>query len=174
MLERYRTHVIDQALTVVKAHEGVTCLFITPSFLEPLCDRINLRRAGFTGVFCTGAGITPEFHRYAVEELLDGVYFAPAYSGTFMGLAAHKPRAPGEGWALAYYPASPRAAIDVVEPARPDRVVEYGDTGRVRITTLTKECFLPGLLEDDLAEREPPCAQYPWDGVRNVRPFSGR
>ena len=27
-------------------------------------------------------------------------------------------------------------------------------------------------LERDEAEREPPCAEYPWDGVRNVRPFS--
>ena len=27
-------------------------------------------------------------------------------------------------------------------------------------------------VEVDEAEREPPCEQYPWDGVRNVRPFS--
>ena len=31
---------------------------------------------------------------------------------------------------------------------------------------------MPRFLERDEAEREPPCAQYPWDGVRNVRPFS--
>jgi len=27
-------------------------------------------------------------------------------------------------------------------------------------------------VERDEAEREPPCDAYPWDGVRNVRPFS--
>ena len=27
--------------------------------------------------------------------------------------------------------------------------------------------------ERDEAEREAPCEAYPWDGVRNVRPFSG-
>ena len=42
----------------------------------------------------------------------------------------------------------------------------------MRLTTLTKEFFMPRFLERDEAEREPPCALYPWDGVRNVRPFS--
>jgi hypothetical protein len=41
----------------------------------------------------------------------------------------------------------------------------------VRLTTLTKEFFIPRFLERDEAEREPPCSTYPWDGVRNVRPF---
>jgi hypothetical protein len=31
---------------------------------------------------------------------------------------------------------------------------------------------MPRFLERDEAEREAPCDQYPWDGVRNVRPFS--
>ena len=62
--------------------------------------------------------------------------------------------------------------VEVVDPDEPDRVVEYGETGRVRLTTLTKEFFMPRFLERDEAEREPPCDMYPWDGVRNVRPFS--
>ena len=36
--------------------------------------------------------MTPQFHRFAVEELLEGVYFAPTYGNTLMGLAVHKPR----------------------------------------------------------------------------------
>ena len=35
--------------------------------------------------------MTPQFHRFAVEELLEGAYFAPTYGNTLMGLAAHKP-----------------------------------------------------------------------------------
>jgi len=53
----------------------------------------------------------------------------------------------------------------------PDKVVEYGQTGRVRLTTLTKEFFMPGFLERDEGEREEPCEKYPWDGVSGVRPF---
>jgi hypothetical protein len=62
--------------------------------------------------------------------------------------------------------------IEVVDPDNPKQLVDYGDTGRVRLTTLTKEFFVPRFLERDSAEREAPCAKYPWDGVRNVRPFS--
>src|SRR5438045_2734261 len=61
--------------------------------------------------------------------------------------------------------------IEVVSFDDHDRVVDYGKTGRVRLTTLTKETFVPGFLERDEGEREPPCAQYPWDGVSGVRPF---
>jgi hypothetical protein len=60
----------------------------------------------------------------------------------------------------------------VVNPEEPDQLVGYGETGRVRLTTLTKEFFMPRFLERDQCEREAPCAQYPWDGVRNVRPFA--
>jgi len=61
--------------------------------------------------------------------------------------------------------------IEVVDPDAPDRVVEYAPP-ETRLTTLTKEFFMPRFLERDEAEREPPCELYPWDGVRNVRPFS--
>jgi phenylacetate-coenzyme A ligase PaaK-like adenylate-forming protein len=172
VIEEYKRHVIDQALTLLRAHDTIKCLFTTPKLLEALCERVSPRRLGITGVFCGGTEMTPQFHRFAVEELLDGVYFAPTYGNTLMGLATHKPPAPEDDWAIIYYPPSPRAVIEVVDPDRPDRVVEYGETGRVRLTTLTKEFLMPRFLERDEAERERPCEQYPWDGVRNVRPFS--
>lgn len=172
MAEKYKQHVIDQGLTLLKAHDNIRCLFTTPKLLEALCDKVSLKRVGITGVFCGGTEMTPEFYRFAVEELLDGVYFAPTYGNTLMGLAVHKPRLPEDGYAVIYYPPAPRAMIEVVDPDEPERVVEYGMTGRVRLTTLTREFFMPRFLERDEAEREPPCDQYPWDGVRNVRPFS--
>ena len=89
-----------------------------------------------------------------------------------MGLATHKPPEPEDHYAIIYYPPHPRAMIEVVDPDHPNRIVEYGATGRVRLTTLTREFFMPRFLERDEAEREPPSRQYPWDGVRNVRPFS--
>jgi hypothetical protein len=172
LVESYKRHVIDQALTLLKAQDNIHCLFTTPKLLEALCERISLKKAGITGVFCGGTEMTPHFHRLAVEELMEGAYFAPTYGNTLMGLAPHKPPAPGDDWAIIYYPPSPRAMMEVVEPDEPSRVVGYGGTGRVRLTTLTKEFFMPRFLERDEAERERPCAEYPWDGVRNVRPFS--
>jgi phenylacetate-coenzyme A ligase PaaK-like adenylate-forming protein len=172
MMEKYKAHVIEQALTILRAHDTVKCMFTTPKLLEALCEKISLKKAGITGVFCGGTEMTPQFHRFAVEELMEGAYFAPTYGNTLMGLAAHKPPAPEDNYAIIYYPPSPRAMIEVVDPDEPSRVVGYGETGRVRLTTLTKEFFMPRFLERDEAEREAPCELYPWDGVRNVRPFS--
>ena len=173
MAEKYKQHVIDQGLTLLKAHGNIRCLFTTPKLLEALCDKVSLKRVGITGVVCAGTEMTPDFYRYAVEELVDGLYFAPTYGNTLMGLAVHKPRVSDDNYALIYYPPAPRAVIEVVDPDEPERIVEYGETGRVRLTTLTREFFMPRFLERDEAEREEPCELYPWDGVRNVRPFSG-
>lgn len=170
--ENYKQHVIDQGLTLLRAHENIRCLFTTPKLLEALCERVSLKKMGITGVFCGGTEMTPQFHRFAVEELLEGAYFAATYGNTLMGLAVHKPRIFEDNFAIIYYPPLPRAMIEVVDPDHPDKVVGYGETGRVRLTTLTKEFFMPRFLERDEAEREPPCDLYPWDGVRNVRPFA--
>ena len=173
MMERYKAHVIDQALTILKAHPNIKCMFATPKLLEALCEKVSLKSVGITGVFCGGTEMTPQFHRFAVEELMEGAYFAATYGNTLMGLATHKvPVDPADNWAIIYYPPAPRAMIEVVDPDEPRRIVGYGETGRVRLTTLTQELFIPRFLERDECERERPCERYPWDGVRNVRPFS--
>ena len=171
-VEAYKRHVIDQALTLLKAHDNIRCMFITPKLLEALAEKISLKKAGITGIFCGGTEMTPQFHRWVREEVLEGVFFAPTYGNTLMGLATHKPFDIKDNYAIIYYPPIPRAVLEVVDPEHPTKLVPYGHTGRVRLTTLTKECFIPRFLERDEAEREPPCDAYPWDGVRNVRPFS--
>ena len=47
----------------------------------------------------------------------------------------------------------------------------YGEYGRVELTTMTKEFFMPRFLERDEAIRRAPCDEFPWDGVGDVRPF---
>ncbi len=117
MMERYKQHVIDQALTLIKAHSSIKCLFTTPKLLEALCEKISLEQAGITGVFCGGTEMTPQFHRFAVEELCGpNVHFAPTYGNTLMGLAVGKPRVPEDNYAVIYYPPAPRAMIEVLDP----------------------------------------------------------
>ena len=41
----------------------------------------------------------------------------------------------------------------------------------MKLTTLTKEFFVPGFMERDEGEREQPYEKYPWDGISGVRPF---
>jgi hypothetical protein len=62
--------------------------------------------------------------------------------------------------------------VEVVDAEDGSTLVDYGKTGRVRLTTLTREFFVPGFLERNEGEREPPYEAYPWDGVSGVRPFA--
>src|SRR5919112_4223850 len=73
--EQYKQHVVEQGLTLLKAHENIRCLFTTPKLLEALCEKVSLKKVGITGVFCGGTEMTPQFHRFAVEELLEDAYF---------------------------------------------------------------------------------------------------
>ena len=174
VMEDYKNHVVDQGLILLKAHPNIRCLFTTPKLLEALCEKISLVQAGITGVFCGGTQMTPQFHRFAREELLEGkIDFVPTYGNTLMGLACHKPFDPADNYAIIYHPPVPRAMVEVVDFKDDKKIVPYGDWGRVRLTTLTKEFFMPRFLERDEAFRTPPCEKYPWDGVANVRPYSG-
>jgi phenylacetate-coenzyme A ligase PaaK-like adenylate-forming protein len=176
-LDRYKAHVIDQAVTILHAGHEIQCMFTTPKLLEALAEELesrgtSIREAGITGIFAGGTEFTPQFTRFAMEELLgEGVYMTPTYGNTLMGLACSKPVTPEDGYKIAYYAPQPRAVIEVVSFDDRDKAVDYGKTGRVRLTTLTKETFIPGFLERDEGEREPPHEQYPWDGVSGVRPF---
>jgi len=171
-LEAYKAHVIAQALKVLKGHDTIRCLFTTPKLLEALCERISMRQAGITGIFCGGTEMTAQFNRFAREELAPGVDFVPTYGNTLMGLACPKPFDPADNYAITYYPPLPRAVFELVDPDDPERTVAYGETGRVMLTTLTRDFFMPRFLERDEGERAEPCAAYPWDGVRNLRLLS--
>ena len=171
VLEDYKDHCVQQALTILRANHEIQCMFTTPKLLEALCEKISLKKAGITGVFCGGTEMTRQFHRFAREELLEGADFAPTYGNTLMGLACNKPFDPADDYSIIYHAPQPRAVLQVVHPEQPDRLVEYGAWGRVKLTTLTKEFFVPGFLERDEAIRTPPVSVYPWDGVADVRPF---
>ncbi|MCZ6816991.1 MAG: hypothetical protein O7F76_09910 [Planctomycetota bacterium] len=174
LMHEYKDHVVNQGLTLLRAHPNIRCLFTTPKLLEALCERISIVKAGITGVFCGGTQMTPQFHRFAREELLEGhAEFVPTYGNTLMGLACCKPFDPADHYDIIYHPPSPRAMVEVVDFDDEKTVVEYGAWGRARLTTLTKEFFMPRFLERDECKRTPPCEAYPWDGVANVRPFSG-
>ena len=177
-LEAYKNHVLDQAVTILSANHDIRCMFTTPKLLEALALRLEsmgttIRKAGISGIFSGGTEFTPQWNRFAHEELLDGAYMTPTYGNTLMGLAASAPTGPHNNYKIAYYAPQPRAVLDVVDFDDPDRIVDYGETGRVRLTTLTKECFIPGFLERDEGEREPPYDRCPWDGVSGVRPYRG-
>ena len=175
-LEAYKEHVIEQAITILGAGHDIRCMFTTPKLLESLALGLEkkgttIRKAGITGIFGGGTEFTPQWNRFAHEELLDGAYLTPTYGNTLMGLAASSPCGPFNDYKITYYAPQPRAVIEVVDLDDPNKAVDYGKTGRVKLTTLTRELFVPGFLERDEGERERPYEKYPWDGVSGVRPY---
>lgn len=170
----YMRHVIDQAVTILE-NRSVSVLFTTPKLLEELSERLSIPEAGIKGVFCGGTQMSPQITRFLVEEVLEGeVGFVPTYGNTLMGLAAHKPELKQDGYSITYYAPQPRAVLRVVDPEEPTRLVDYDSWGRVELTTLTKEFFMPRFLERDEALRRRPWGPWQWDGVGEVRPFGAQ
>lgn len=181
-LEEYKKHCIDQAVTVLTAGHDVKCMFATPKLLESLGEALeergtSLQECGITGIFSGGTEFTPQWTKFCVEELLGGpvdeggVYMTPTYGNTLMGLACSKPITAADNYKISYYAPQPRAVTEVVTFDDYDQKVGYGETGRVKLYTLTDEFFVPGFMERDEGEREAPFETYPWDGVSGVRPF---
>ena len=175
-MEAYRDHVIEQAITTLSAGHDIKCMFTTPKLLEALAMKLmdqgsSIKQAGITGIFSGGTEFTPQWYRFAMDELLDGVYMTPTYGNTLMGLACGKPFDKADNYKITYFAPQPRAVIEVVDFKDYNQPVGYGETGRVKLTTLTKETFIPGFMERDEGERELPFDKYPWDGISGTRPF---
>jgi phenylacetate-coenzyme A ligase PaaK-like adenylate-forming protein len=176
-LRAYQDHCVDQAMTVLSAGHDIKCMFTTPKLLDALCKRLeqegsSISKAGITGVFCGGTEMTSQWIRFAIEEYLGpDVYIRPTYGNTLMGLAVSEMPTAANKFKITYYAPQPRAVAEVVDFKDYNRPVEIGQTGRVLLTTLTKEFFVPRFAERDEGEREPPSEKYPWHGVSGVRPF---
>jgi phenylacetate-coenzyme A ligase PaaK-like adenylate-forming protein len=167
----YMDHVVDQAATILK-HRRVSGLFTTPKLLEALAEKVDIWEAGIRGVFCGGTTMAPQYVRFIAEEVLEGrIGFYPTYGNTLMGLAASVPLRPEDNFSVTYYAPQPRAVLRVVDGTDTSRTVDYDQWGRVELTTLTKEFFMPRFLERDEAIRRHPRPPYAWDGVAEVRPF---
>jgi len=165
----YQEHVVDQAVTILE-RRPVQCMFVTPRLLEAIGERISLADAGVRGVLCGGTSMRPQEVRFMVEEVLEGrVGFSPVYGNTLMGVAPSRPVGAHNGYVVQYHPPIPKAVVRVL--GDDDQPVPYGTRGRVELSTLTPELFMPRLLERDSAVRCPPCERYPWDGVGDVQPL---
>ena len=168
-VERYAKHVVDQAVGILK-HRDIQCLFTTPRILEAIGERTSVPGLGIKGVFCGGTTMTPQAVRFWVEEVLEGkARLVPTYGNTLMGLACSVPL--DETYSVTYYAPQPRAVLRVVDSKQTERIVDRGEYGRVELTTLTKEFFMPRFLERDEAIRREPRGAFAWDGVGDVRPF---
>lgn len=171
-VERYQAHVMSQAVEIIK-HRDISCIFTTPKLLASIGERISIPDHGIKGCFCGGTSMTAEYVRFLQEEVLeDRAQFVPTYGNTLMGLAVSIPEElPANDYSVTYYAPQPRAVLRIVDSDETEKTMDYDEYGRVELTTLTKEFFMPRFLERDEAIRRRPHEKYPWDGVGDVRPF---
>jgi hypothetical protein len=124
--------------------------------------------AGLSGVYLGGTQLTADAYRRFLEAMPGGI-IATTYGNT-LG-CANGIASPDGGATLPYVPNYPHITMSVVDKADPSRAVDYDEVGRVRLTVLHDDLFLPNILERDQAIRLRMSEQWPCDGVANVQPL---
>lgn len=170
----YIEHVLDQ-IELVVANQDIRVLFITPAVLEALCAREPLRRLladRLLGLIWSGTSIDDATLRTVREHYFPHCTVLGIYGNSLMGIAPQRPSTPDEPYSCVFQPYWPRAVVEVVHP---DTLVpvEYGQRGRVLVHLLTRDMFLPNVLERDTAIRVEPEIPGGVDGVAGIAPFRG-
>ncbi|MGC4807695.1 hypothetical protein [Micromonospora sp. DT233] len=166
-MNRYVDHVIEQVTDILESRP-VDYLRTTPAVVQALINRRPELTAKLSGVYLGGTQLTPDaWQRFAAA--MPGGVIGATYGNTF-GNANGLP-SPDGGETLPYVPNFPHTTMTVVDREHPDRVVEYGEVGRVRLMVLHEDLFLPNVLERDQAIRFRTSDEWPCDGVANVAPL---
>ncbi|MET1074465.1 MAG: hypothetical protein ABWY11_17590 [Umezawaea sp.] len=164
----YTNHLLDQMLDVLGGGR-VDYLNTTPALLKALLRKDPAAVARLRGVRLSGTQLSPQLYREFVAAL-DGGICGLSYGNTF-GNAAGLPVEQG-GDLMPYTPNYPQVTMAVVDRADERTVVPPGAVGRVRLTVLHRDLFLPNVLERDEAVHHRPTSGLPSDGVANVRPLA--
>lgn len=165
--ETYVDHLVDQAERVLDTQD-VTVLFTTSRLLERPRVRDLVADSTVEAVYHGGTPLDPDTHRIFLTDWYDNVALVGEYGNTLMGVAQEVPslRPPEErSYALDYAPSYPYFVPEIVD--EDGELVGYGERGRVRLTVLTKEFFVPLLVERDEATRVRGEDPLGWDWVRN-------
>lgn len=166
-VQEYTAHILDQIIDILRT-QRVHYLNTTPALLNALIQRDPARVAALDGVRLGGTHLSPDMYR-RFTRALDGGLVRSGYGNTF-GNAVSLP-VEDDGEVIPYLPTYPQVTMDVVEPGDWRAVVAPGQTGRLRLTVLHEDLFLPNVLERDEAVRYDAAGRWPVDGVANVRPL---
>ncbi|MEV1241792.1 hypothetical protein [Nonomuraea sp. NPDC049750] len=165
--EAYTRHVVDQIANIVEL-QSIDYMSTTPTLFRAFVQEAPDLARTLKGIRVAGTQITPAMNR-AFREVLAGGIVGRTYGNTF-GVAAGLPAAP-DGGILPYVPTYPHVTMAVTDKQDWRQVVSYGAMGRVRLTVLHEDLFLPNILERDQAMRYDTGPEWPCDGVANVRPL---
>jgi phenylacetate-coenzyme A ligase PaaK-like adenylate-forming protein len=168
----YMQHIRRQAYAILDSQQ-IDVLGTTPVLMQALAPELVERKYRFSGLMYGGTQLTKDLFRLLRTEFFPDAIHTAVYGNTLMGGAFLAPMQANET-DIVYYSIEPLVKIEVVEPANPERLVGMGQTGRLCITVLSEERFLPRVLERDQAERWPVLPALGWEGVANVRPLAAQ
>jgi hypothetical protein len=163
----YTDHVVEQIADVLGSR-SVQYLSTTPALFQILVRRHPDLVTRLDGARLAGTQITPPMYR-EFAAALDGRPLGLIYGNTFgnsVGLRAER-----NSTILPYLPCYPHVTMAVVDKDDWRRTVDHGQIGRVSLTTLQEDLFLPNVLERDQAVRHDLGSRWPCDGVANVHPL---
>lgn len=166
-LNRYVDHIVDQIADVFE-DRTVDYLETAPAVLNAVIDRRPELVSRLAGVRLGGTQVTPSMYR-KFEDALDGGIIGTTYGNTFgyaMGLPTEE-----RGAMMPYIAGYPQITVTVVDRDDPQRIVDQGEVGQVRMTVLHDDLFLPGILERDQAVRYRTSGDWPCELVANMRPL---
>jgi hypothetical protein len=163
----YMEHIRRQAYAILETQD-ISILGSTPAILQSMAPDLKERGYRFKGVMYGGTQLTRDLFHLLRTEFFPTAAQTCMYGNTLMGGAVMAPPELNDN-EIVYHAMEPLVKIDVVDPEHPDQLVGMKQTGRVRLTVLSEERFLPRILERDLAERWPVNPVFGCEGVANVR-----
>lgn len=166
-LAAYVDHLLEQAERILESQQ-VDVLFTTARLLERPQVRDLVAASDVRGVYHGGTALDPDTHRVFREDWYADVAFVGEYGNTLMGVAQEPIhlRAPADRtYSLDYAPCHPYFVPELVDDT--GDIVDYGERGRVRLTVLNREFFIPLMDERDRATRIRGTEPLGWDWLRD-------
>ncbi|MBN3929570.1 AMP-binding protein [Streptomyces verrucosisporus] len=168
----YREYLLDQMELIVST-QNITVLFITPPVLEAVCARSGLYERlarSLKGILWAGTSISLETLHQIEETFFPDATVAAIYGNTMMGVAPQRPREEGDAHPCVFRPYVPQSIVELLDPQTGEPVA-YGERGQVLVHQMSRDLFLPNLLERDTAIRVRPATGDDVDGLADIAPL---
>ncbi|WP_344966233.1 phenylacetate--CoA ligase family protein [Salinactinospora qingdaonensis] len=172
LANEYREYLLDQVELIARSQD-IRTLFITPPVLEALCSRstlYDLLAERLRGLLWAGTSVSAETLWQIENVFFPNAAVAAIYGNTLMGIAPQRPRAAGDQDSCVFDPFFPQSVVEVIDPEHGQQV-DYGERGRVLMHLLSRDMFLPNVLERDTAIRMAPPQGGTVDGLADIAPF---
>ncbi|MFC4148108.1 hypothetical protein ACFO0M_17790 [Micromonospora mangrovi] len=168
IVKRYVRHLLDQAAEVLRS-QPIKVLSTTPPLIEAICADAELHalvERNVETIIWAGTSFSSESLRQVEELFFPEKTIVGIYGNTLMGVAPQRPRRHDDTHLCVFEPYAESVRIDVVDDD--GAVVEYGQRGRVRLSLVSEEMFLPNVIERDTAVRVEPADHGAVDGLAEV------